>query len=44
MQVGLDDDLYKQLDDIAEKLGITTDALVEIAVEQLIKSMANIDK
>ena len=44
MKVGLDDDLYEQLDKIGEKFGMTTDALIELAVEQLIKDIENINK
>ena len=44
MKVGLDDDLYEQLDKIGEKFGMTTDALIELEVEQLIKDIENINK
>lgn len=44
MQVPLNDDLYEELDKIGEKFGITTDALVELAIEQFIKDVKNINK
>lgn len=44
MKVRLDDDLYEQLDKIGEKFGMTTDALIELAVEQLIKDIESINK
>ncbi len=44
MRVGLDDDLYEKLDKIGEKFGMTTDSLIELAVEQLIKEIEGINK
>lgn len=44
MRVGLDDDLYEKLDKIGEKFGMTTDSLIELAVEQLIKEIEEINK
>lgn len=44
MLVPLDDDLYEKLDKLGEKFGITTDYLVEIAIERLIKDIDNINK
>lgn len=44
MRVGLDDDLYEKLDKIGERLGVTTDSLIELAVEQLIKEIDNTNK
>lgn len=38
MLVPVDDDLYKQLDQISEQLGLTTEYVVELAIEHLIKS------
>lgn len=44
MRVGLDDDLYEKLDRIGEKFGMTTDSLIELAVERLIKDIDRINK
>lgn len=44
MRVPIDDDLYEKLDKIGEKFGITTDALIEMAVERLIEQIENINK
>lgn len=44
MRVPLDDDLYEELDKIGEKFGMTTDALVELAIERFIKEVENINK
>ncbi|CEQ04104.1 Uncharacterised protein [[Clostridium] sordellii] len=44
MRVPLDDDLYEKLDKIGEKFGMTTDSLIELAVEQLIKEIEEINK
>ena len=44
MRIGLDDDLYEELDKIGEKFGITTEALVELAVEKLIEDIKKINK
>lgn len=39
MQVPLDDDLYEKIDEIGEEFGMTTDALIELAVERFIKNI-----
>lgn len=44
MRVPLDGDLYEKLDKIGEKFGMTTDALIELAIEQFIKEVENINK
>ncbi|MFR3072000.1 MAG: hypothetical protein ACLTK8_04235 [Paeniclostridium sp.] len=44
MLVPIDDDLYKELDEVAEELGLTTDALAELAIECFIKDIKNINK
>lgn len=44
MRVGLDDDLYEKLDKIGERFGVTTDSLIELAVERLIKEIDNTNK
>lgn len=44
MRVPLDDDLYEKIDKTGEKFGITTDALIELAIEQFIKEVENINK
>ncbi|XTR36660.1 hypothetical protein ACQQ2T_08830 [Paraclostridium tenue] len=44
MRVPLDDDLYEKVDKIGEKFGMTTDALIELAIEQFIKEVENINK
>ncbi len=44
MLVPLDDDLYEKIDAIGEKFGMTTDSLIELAVENLIKNIENINK
>lgn len=38
MQIPLDDDLYEELDKLGEKLGVTNEYLVELAIEVLIKA------
>lgn len=44
MRVPLDDDLYEKLDKIGERFRMTTDALIELAIEQFIKEVENITK
>lgn len=44
MRIGLDDDLYEKLDEIGERFGMTTDSLIELAVERLIKEIDNTNK
>ncbi len=41
MLVPVDDDLYKELDKVAEKLGLTTEYVAELAIEHLIESSKN---
>lgn len=41
MLVPIDDDLYKELDEVAEELGLTTEYVAELAIEHLIKSSKN---
>ncbi|MEG0180752.1 MAG: hypothetical protein RR657_02585 [Peptostreptococcaceae bacterium] len=44
MRLPIDDDLYEELDKLAEKFGMTTDSLAELAIERLIKDINNINK